>query len=92
LTYEGHNTTMAAQSEEERMRTNTFDLAPREDWKRVCLIELLDSAAALVNIVTYHRRQAYFNPEQTRNDVWNAVIKTEIRKPLPPCSRPRHHR
>ena len=41
LAYEGHNTTMAAQSEEERTRTNTFHLAPREDWKRVCLIELL---------------------------------------------------
>ena len=75
---------MAAQSEEERTRTNTFDLAPREDWKRVCLIELLDSAAALVNIITYHRRQAHFDAEQTRTDVWNAVTKTEIRNRFQP--------
>jgi putative transposase len=75
---------MAAQSEEKRTRTNTFHLAPREDWKRVCLIELLDSAAALVNIVTYHRRQAYFDPERTRNDVWNAVTKTGIRNRFQP--------
>ena len=75
---------MTAQSEEERTRTNTFHLAPRENWKRVCLIELLDSAAALVNIVTYHRRQAYFAPERTRNDVWNAVTRTEIRNRFQP--------
>jgi putative transposase len=70
---------MAATNEEKRTRTNTFALAPKAEWKKVCLIELLDSAAALVNIVTYHRRQAYFNSDQTRSDVWNAITKTEIR-------------
>ncbi|RXK47712.1 transposase [Halorientalis pallida] len=75
---------MAAQTEEERTRTNTFQLQPKENWKRVCLIELLDPAAALVNIVTYHRRQAYFDDEQTRNDVWNAITKTEIRDRFQP--------
>jgi putative transposase len=75
---------MAAQTEEERTRTNTFRLAPDSEWKKVCLIELLDSAAALVNIVTYHRRQAYFNPDKTRDDVWNAITKTEIRNRFRP--------
>lgn len=69
---------MAAQ-QKERTRTNTFQLTPHNDWKRVCLIELLDSAAALANTVTYHRRQAYFTDEHTRNDVWNAITQTEIR-------------
>jgi putative transposase len=70
---------MAAATEEERTRTNTFRLDPCEEWKKVCLIELLDSATALVNIVTYHRRQAYFDQDATRTDVWNAVTKTEMR-------------
>ncbi len=75
---------MAAAKDEERTRTNTFHLAPREEWKTTCLIELLDSAAALVNVVTYHRRQAYLNPDKTRNDVWNAITKTSIRNRFQP--------
>jgi putative transposase len=75
---------MPARTEEKRTRTNTFTLAPREAWKKVCLIELLDSAAALVNIVTYHRRQAYFDTDQTRSDAWNAITKTEIRNRFRP--------
>ena len=75
---------MAAQLENEQTRTNTFQLAPREDWRRVCLIELLDSAAALINIVTYHRRQTYFDPDETRSDAWNAITKTEIRNRFQP--------
>ena len=74
---------MAAQHEEQT-RTNTFHLAPREEWKTTCLIELLDSAASLVNVVTYHRRQAHFDPDKTRNDVWNAVTKTSIRNRFQP--------
>ncbi len=84
MAYERQNTAMAAHSEEKQTRTNTFQLAPREDWKRVCLIELLDSAAALVNIITYHRRQAHFNTDETRSDVWNAITKTEIRNRFQP--------
>lgn len=75
---------MAATNEEKRTRTNTLVLAPKAEWKKVCLIELLDSAAALVNIVTYHRRQAYFDDDQTRSDVWNAITKTEIRNRFQP--------
>ena len=75
---------MAAQTEEKRTRTNTFRLTPREDWRQVCLIELLDSAAALVNIVTYRRRQTYFDPNKTRSDVWNTITKTEIRNRFQP--------
>ena len=75
---------MAATTEEERTRTNTFALAPKAEWKKVCLIELLDSAAALVNIVTYHRRQTYFDDDQTRSDVWNTSTKTEIRNRFRP--------
>jgi putative transposase len=75
---------MAAINEEKRTRTNTFVLAPKAEWKKVCLIELLDSAAALVNIVTYHRRQAYFDGGQTRSDGWNAITKTEMRNRFRP--------
>lgn len=75
---------MAATNEEKRTRTNTFALAPKAEWKKVCLIELLDSATALVNIVTYHRRQAYFNDDQTRSDVWKAITKTEMRNRFQP--------
>ena len=50
----------------------------------MCLIELLDSAAALINIVTYHRRQAYFDADQTRSDVWNVITKTEIQNRFQP--------
>jgi len=75
---------MAATNEETRTRTNTFALDPKAEWKKVCLIELLDSAAALVNIVTYHRRQAHFDHDQTRSDVWNAITKPEIRNRFQP--------
>ena len=75
---------MAGTKEEESTRTNTFTLTPHKEWKKVCLIELLDSAAALVNIVTYHRRQAYFDQDTTPNNVWNAVTKTEIRNRFQP--------
>jgi putative transposase len=75
---------MAATNGEKRTRTNTFAVAPKAEWKKVCLIELLDSAAALVNIVTYHRRQAYFDDDQARSDVWNAITKAEIRNRFRP--------
>jgi len=75
---------MVVAQKEKRTRTNTFQPAPKEEWKKVCLIELLDSAAALVNIVTYHRRQAYFDQKKSRDDVWNAITKTEIRNRFQP--------
>ena len=34
---------MAAITKAERTRTHTFALAPKAEWKKVCLIELLDS-------------------------------------------------
>jgi putative transposase len=75
---------MAATNEKTRTRTNTFALAPKAEWKKVCLIELLDSAAALVNIVTYHRREVYFDDDQTRSDLWNAIRITEMRNRFQP--------
>jgi putative transposase len=57
---------------------------PLSEWEEVCLIELLDSTAALVNVVTYHRRQAYFNPNKSRDNVWNAITKTKIRNRFQP--------
>jgi putative transposase len=84
MQYVTYNITMVVAEKEKRTRTNTFQPAPKEEWKKVCLIELLDSAAALVNIVTYHRRQAYFDQKKSRDDVWNAITKTEIRNRFQP--------
>lgn len=32
-------------------RANTFHVEPREHWRKLCLIELLDAAASLINVV-----------------------------------------
>lgn len=67
----------------ELTRANTFAIAPKAHWRKVCLLELLNSAATLVNVVTYHRRQAYIE-HRTRRSVWTAIRKGDIRNCFQP--------
>lgn len=70
-------------TETELTRTNTFTVAPDSHWRKLCLLELLDSAASLVNVVTYLRRQAIIEHD-TRSSVWNAITKGDVRNRFQP--------
>lgn len=66
-------------------RANTLVVEPQEQWKHLCLVELLDAAAALVNVATYHRIQVHkqhANTHKTKRAITNGELRDRFQPVL----------